>query len=57
MLRKKRFTKFLVEKIAPREASSLIDRAFSAGQGYTFKIKFVLLIVKIGISEESKMPF
>jgi hypothetical protein len=34
-----------------------MNRAFSAGWGYTFQIKITILTVEIGISEESKWAF
>jgi hypothetical protein len=46
-----------MEKLAYGEALSLMNRAFSAGWGYTFQIKFRFLTVETGISEESKLAF
>ncbi|MGB4967134.1 MAG: hypothetical protein WBO35_02945 [Candidatus Saccharimonadales bacterium] len=57
MRKKKRFTKFFIEKLAYGEALSLMNRVFSAGLGYTFQIEFRFLTVEIGISEESKLAF
>jgi len=44
MLRKKRFKKFFIEKIARHEALSLMNRAFLADVAYTFKIKIAILM-------------
>jgi hypothetical protein len=57
MLRKKRFKKFFVEKIARHEALSLMNRGFSAARGYTLQIEIRFLTVEIPLSEESKLPF
>jgi hypothetical protein len=46
-----------MEKFARREGLSLMNRAFSAGWGYTFGIKIVILKVKMGICEISKSAF
>ncbi|MER2511743.1 MAG: hypothetical protein ABTQ25_04870 [Nitrosomonas ureae] len=57
MRKKEKFAKLFIEKLAYGEALSLMNRAFSAGRGYTFQIKFRFLTVEIHISEESKWAF
>jgi hypothetical protein len=57
MHKKKIFAKLFMEKFARREGLSLMNRAFSAGWGYTFGIKIAILQVKMQICEISKYAF
>lgn len=47
MRKKEKFTKLFIEKLARCEVLSLMNRAFSAGWGYTFEIKIAILKVKM----------